>query len=436
MNKVTDAASLTKKQIHFSIYVIAILFFVIGFISWVNSILIPYFKIVCELNSFEAYFVTFSFYISYLIISFPSSYLLKRVGYKKGIMIAFWIMSAGAFIFIPAALSRAYGLFLLGLFTLGTGLAVLQTAANPYITILGPMDSAARRISLMGLCNKGAGILAPLVFAAVILHSIDSNFFKRLPLLTGAQKNQVLANLSHRLIIPYTVIGFVLLLLGIAVLFSPLPEIGINDEDRPDMTESRKRNIFDFPYLILGAIAIFLHVGTQVISIDTIIGYATSMHISLPEAKIFPSYTLSATILGYLIGVITIPRYISQKRAFQVCTILGAVLSLAIVMLKGTVVFLGHRSDISLWFVCLLGLANSLIWAGIWPLALRGLGKFTKSGASILIMALCGNALLPLLYGRLADVFGLRQAYWLLFPCYLYLIFYVFYGYRINKWSI
>jgi FHS family L-fucose permease-like MFS transporter len=187
--------------------------------------------------------------------------------------------------------------------------------------------------------------------------------------------------------------------------------------------------------LILGALAIFLHVGTQVVSIDTIIGYANSMGLTLMEAKAFPSYTLAATICGYLIGIVTIPKYISQVNALRICTILGLTLTLLIIYTKGDVTILGHKTDVSIWFVVLLGLANSLVWAGIWPLALDGLGKYTKLGASIMIMMLCGNAIMPLVYGYIADIVDVRHAYWMLFPCYLYLVFYAVLGHRIRRWS-
>ncbi|MCD2425256.1 sugar MFS transporter [Niabella pedocola] len=435
-NTNVSAAALTNKQVGVSIGIIAVVFFVIGFISWVNSILIPYFKIACELTTFESYFVTFAFYISYLIISVPASYLLKRTGFKKGMAIGFGVMAIGAFLFIPAAAVRTYGLFLTGLFALGVGLSVLQTAANPYITILGPIDRAAQRISILGVCNKGAGILAPLIFAAVILRKTDTELFNRIPLMQPGERALVLDELIQRVMVPYFVVGVVLLLLGLLILKSPLPEINTEKED-PEVSRANadKKSIFDFPYLILGAVAIFLHVGTQVISIDTIIGYATSMHMPLLEAKVFPSYTLFATICGYLLGVILIPRFISQKRALQVCTLLGTLFSLLILLIKGSSTFLGHTIDASIWFIALLGLANSLIWAGIWPLAINGLGRFTKLGASVMIMGLCGNGILPLVYGHLADLHGTREAYWVLVPCYAYLVFYAFYGHRIKKWS-
>ena len=437
MKRPVSVSSLTQRDTQISIMLIGMMFFIFGFVSWANSILIPYFKIACELTNFKAYLVTFAFYISYFIMSVPASYVLKSIGFKKGMMLGFWIMSIGAFIFIPAALNRAYPIFLIGLFTLGTGLAILQTAANPYITLLGPKESAAQRISIMGICNKGAGILAPLVFAAVILKATDSDLFKNLEHMTGSDRNLALNELIQRVIVPYFCVGVLLFLLGLGVRFSPLPEIE-TDQENEEMTQanSNKTSIFQFPHLILGAVAIFLHVGTQVIAIDTVIGYAGSMNIQLMEAKIFPSFTLAATICGYIIGIICIPKYISQVNALRTCTILGLLFVMGILMSSGNVDWAGLQVDISIWFVVLLGLANSLIWAGIWPLALDGLGKFTKIGASILIMGLCGNAILPLFYGYFADLYDLRFAYAVLIPCYLYLIFYAIRGHKIRHWTL
>jgi glucose/galactose transporter len=436
MTKTVEVSSLSKRDTQISILIIGMLFFVFGFVSWVNAILIPYFKIACELTHFKAYLVTFAFYISYFVMSVPSSFLLKKTGFKKGMMIGFLLMSCGAFIFIPAAMTRTFEIFLVGLFTIGAGLAILQTAANPYITVLGPQESAAQRISIMGICNKGAGIIAPLLFAAVVLKATDTNLFAQLATMNEIQKASALDELIQRVIVPYAIVGTVLFLLGLLVRFSPLPEINTEKEsDEIASANANKKSIFEFPHLILGALAIFLHVGTQVVSIDTIIGYANSMGLTLMEAKAFPSYTLAATICGYLIGIVTIPKYISQVNALRVCTLLGLTLTLLIIYTKGDVTILGHKTDVSIWFVVLLGLANSLVWAGIWPLALDGLGKYTKLGASIMIMMLCGNAIMPLVYGYLADIVDVRHAYWMLFPCYLYLVFYAVLGHRIRRWS-
>ncbi len=428
------AHQLSKRQITVSIIIIAGMFFIFGFVSWLNAILIPYFKIACELTDFESYLVAFAFYISYFVVSVPAGYLLKYAGYRKGMMIGFFIMAVGAFIFVPAAMARSYGTFLTGLFSLGAGLAILQTAANPYITILGPVERAAQRFSIMGILNKGAGILAPLLFAQIVLRATDTDLFNQLATMTDAERSAALDALIRRVIYPYACLGIILFLIGLFVRYSPLPEVE-NTEIPGQSGKNSKTSIFRFPHLVLGAIAIFLHVGTQVISVDTIISYAQRMDITLYDAKVFPSFTLAATLVGYVCGIIAIPRLIKQVNALRICTVLGLIFSVMILVARGNVQLFGFNTDLSIWFIVLLGLANSLIWAGIWPLAMDGLGRYTKIGASVMIMGLCGNALLPLVYGYFADKYDLRSAYAILIPCYLYLVFYAVYGHKIRRWK-
>ena len=435
-NTSVTAGSLSQKDTITGMIIIAFMFFMFGFTSWINAILIPYFKISFELSHVQSYLVTFAFYISYFIFSVPASFLLKKIGFKKGMMIGFWVMSCGAFLFVPAAITMTYELFLLGLFSIGAGLALLQSAANPYITILGPKERAAQRFSIMGICNKGAGILAPLLFAAVIFKATDSAMLDNISSMTQAEKDVIFRELIQRVIIPYACVGSFLFLIGLFIRFSPLPEIDTEHESEElAQANSSKTSIIQFPHLILGAFAIFLHVGTQVISIDTVISYAGTMNLNLIEAKVFPSYTLTAQICADFIGIFFIPKFFSQLTALRVSTIFGIILTFLIIYAKGQVTFLGHTTDISIWFVVMLGLANSLVWAGIWPLALDGLGRFTKIGASLMIMGLVGNAILPMVYGYLVDIFNAREAYWVLFPCYVYLVFYAFRGYRLRKWT-
>ncbi|MDP4185998.1 MAG: glucose/galactose MFS transporter, partial [Bacteroidota bacterium] len=267
----------------------------------------------------------------------------------------------------------------------------------------------------------------------------DNELFKSLDsgMLSEIDKNNILNSLIRRVILPYSILGTFLTIVGVFIYYSPLPEINTEssnkEEDCPD--ETKKTSVFQFPYLVLGALAIFFHVGSQIIAIDTIINYAKSMGLTILEAKVFPSYTLMATMCGYFIGVICIPRFINQRKALLLCTLLGMFLSIGVLISHGQVVIFGHHTDISIWFLTALGLPNSLIYAGIWPLSIRGLGKFTKIGSSIMIMGLCGNAITPLIYGRLADISNVHSAYIILIPCYLYLIFFASYGYKIKSWA-
>jgi len=425
MSKPVQVTTLSRADVTKSIVIIAFMFFMFGFVTWINAILIPYFKIGCELNHFQSYLVAFSFYIAYLVMSLPAAYLLKRVGFKKGMMLGFFVMATGAFMFVPAGITRTYILFLSGLFIIGIGLAILQTAVNPYVTILGHKERAAQRFSVMGICNKLAGIIGPLLFAVVILRPTDGQLFKEIATLQGPEKQVLLDELIGRVVSPYAVVGTLLLLLGVFINYSPLPEIDTDTESEDIVIANQHKNsIWDFPYLILGAVAIFFHVGSQVIAVDSVISYAGENGVPFLQAKTFPSYILTATIIGYLLGLICVPRFISQLTALKICTIAGLVFSLLILL------------NDSVWMVVTLGFANSMIWAGIWPLALNDLGRFIKVGASALIMALCGNAIMPLGYGYLADEYGMRTAYCILIPCYLYLIFYAFYGHTLKTWKL
>lgn len=418
-----------KKQYYMSLAMIGCLFFVFGLVSWVNSILIPYFKIACDLQSgVQTYLVTFAFYIAYLVMTIPASFLLKKVGYKKGAMIGLFIMATGTLLFWPAALNRTYAMFLAALFVIGTSLAILQSVANPFVTIIGPHESAAKRISVMGICNKLAGIIAPLLFAAVVIRPEDKDIMAAVEsgLLTGPAKEAALDEMIKGVIPPYLVLTVFLAIFAIVFFKSPIKDINPNKDNKSAGETQDRSSVWAYPYLVLGVIALFCHLGSQQISIATIIEYAQSMGMNLDAAKVFPSYTLACILGGYLIGVITIPKYISQQKALVVCTITGLILSILVLALP---------LKASIWCVVLLGVPNSLIYAGIWPLAIRGLGKWTTLGSSLLVMALCGNAIMSLLYGLMTDYMSLQASYWLLVPLFAFMIYYAIWGYKIENWK-
>ncbi len=406
-----------------SISIIGLLFFIFGFVTWLNGILIPYLKIACELTNFQALFVAFAFYISYTVMALPSSWVLKKTGFKNGMMVGLLVMALGTLTFIPAAQSRIYSLFLLGLFIQGTGLAILQTASNPYITIIGPRESAARRISIMGICNKVAGALAPLILAYFILNDGDE-FVESLRSLDEAAKILALDGLATRVIMPYVVMSVVLILLGLMIRYSPLPEIETEEEVEDDSITA-KTNIFQFPQLVLGVLALFFYVGVEVIAGDTIIRYGISLGIQISTAKVFTSLTLASMVLGYILGIILIPRVISQQKALQISAILGVIFSLG-------ALYTGPVASVT--FVALLGLANALVWPAIWPLAIHDLGKFLKTGSAMLIMAISGGAILPLVWGKLADIYSTQMAYWVMIPCYIFIFMYAYKWHKMRKW--
>lgn len=407
--------------------IIGALFFIFGFVTWLNGILIPYLKIACELSDFQALFVAFAFYIAYTIMALPSAWVLKKTGFKNGMMLGLLVMAVGTLIFVPAAMSRTFGVFLTGLFVMGTGLALLQTASNPYVTVIGPKESAARRISILGICNKFAGAMAPLILAYYILHDGDA-LVESLKTMNEAARVVALDALAARVIVPYVVMTIVLVVMGLGVRLSPLPEIETGKED--EQTEnggSKKKSILEFPHLILGVLALFCYVGAEVIAGDTIIRYGLSLGIELNTAKAFTSYTMVTMVVGYLLGVTLIPKVIDQRLALKASAILGLVFAMGAIFTSGFT---------SVIFVALFGLANALIWPAIWPLALSDLGSFINTGSALLIMAISGGAILPLVWGSLSDSFGSQQAYWIMVPCYIYILFYALKGYQIRSWKI
>ncbi len=425
MTEISTAKASSKSSYLLSISLIGALFFIFGFVTWLNGILIPYLKIACELSDFQALLVTFSFYISYTIMALPSSWVLKKTGFRNGMMVGLWVMAIGTLIFIPAAMTRTYGIFLTGLFVMGAGLALLQTASNPYITIIGPVESAASRISIMGIANKLAGAIAPLILAYFILNDGDE-FVKNIANMDASARIAALDGLARRVINPYIIMTIVLVLMGFMIRFSPLPEIETEQEDEETTTiNSKKTSILQFPNLVLGVITLFFYVGAEVIAGDTIIRYGLSLGIKMEVAKVFTTYTMLSMIVGYILGIVLIPKYISQEKALQASGLLGLVFSILILITDGYV---------SIIFVALLGLANALVWPAVWPLALHGLGRFIKTGSALLIMAIAGGALLPLAWGWLSDVYHPNFAYIILIPCYLIIWLYAWRLHKIKDW--
>lgn len=420
-----------KRRFIISMVMLGSLFFVFGLVTWVNSILVPYFKVACELKSeVQGYLAQFAFYIAYLVMTIPASILLGRTGYKKGTLIGLWILALGAFMFVPAALTRTYGLFLAALFTMGTALAILQTVANPFVTIIGPIESAAKRISLVGICNKFAGILAPLIFSAIVINPQKEKMdLIQSGALSAEAKDAALGDLLRGVIPPYVVLGIVLIIFGIIFYRSSIQDINPS-AGRSETTAGRK-SILSYPYLVLGVLALFCHLGTQALSVNTIIGYAQSTGIQ--STAIFPSLTLFCTLLGYTLGIILIPRHLSQQTTLKICTCTGLILSCLVMILP---------PQLSIWCLVLMGIPNSVIYAGIWPLAIHDLGKWTNTGSAILVMALCGSAIFPLIRAAIIDARPAMEAaaaqqfgYWILIPAFAYMVFYAFAGHKFNRWT-
>jgi MFS transporter, FHS family, L-fucose permease len=409
-----------------SITIIGILFFIFGFVTWLNGTLIPFLKLACDLRSdAQALLVTFAFYIAYFFLALPSSFILGKTGYKRGMSLGLLIMAVGALTFIPAALARNFWLFLGALFILGMGLALLQTASNPYIAIIGPIESAAKRISIMGICNKVAGALSPVILSSIVLKGA-SEIEAQVAAADPLTRAELLQQLSHRVIAPYAAMAVVLLLLALMIRLSPLPEIDAQGDEADDArTAAARTSIFQFPHLLLGVICIFVYVGAEVMAGDVIVIYGKALGLSLDVTKNLTAYTLWSMVVGYIIGVATIPKYIKQEMALKLSAVIGLVFTL--------LAFITH-GYVSILFVALLGLANSLMWPAIFPMAIRGLGRFTKTGAALLIMGIAGGAIVPQVYARLKDVMSPSSAFfWSMLPCYLYILYYAIRGHRVGR---
>jgi glucose/galactose transporter len=395
------------------IFIIGAFFFIFGFITWINGTLIPYLRIACELEEWQAYLVTFAFYISYTVMALPSSWLLQKSGMVKGMSIGLGVMALGCLVFIPAALLRSYLLFLAGLFLVGVGLTLLQTAVNPYITLLGPPEKAAQRMSIMGICNKVAGILAPLVMGSIILKNAGG-LIDELAAMNVTARTIRLDQLSHAVIVPYVVLTVILLLIAFLIRFAHLPDIkpaGPAITNGPAKQPASPNKLY-----LLGFTAIFFAAGSEVLAGDTIGNYGLYHGFNLDIAKHLTSYTLACMMIGYIAGVLFIPRFISQGKAFYYSSWLGLLITLLIIFIPGKA---------SIACVALLGLANAMLWPAIWPQLLDQLqGKQLAKGAAILIMGIAGGALMPLIYGALGKYSNNQSAYGILIPAYLFLVYY------------
>jgi len=415
---------MSKRNMYFlPLLMIGLLFGVFGFAAWLNSILIPYFQIVLQLNSVQTTLVTFSFFIAYVVMALPSSWVLKKTGFKKGIIFGLVIMAFGTILFIPAAYTRTYSLFLFGLFLMGTGQALLQTAANPYITILGPIESAGQRNSLMGVFNKVAGILSQRVLGPILLLNADL-IMNSLTKMSDEEKIRALDNMSLRVINPYIVITFLLLAMAAIMWIVDLP--AVNEEDsNAEVDGSPHSTIWQFPNLILGVLALFCAEGTESITSYYIIPYGQSMGFTTDASQVFVDYIIYAMLAGYFAGIVLIPKYIEQSKALAGCAFLGICFSIGAIITNGLT---------SVLCVIAMGFCNALNWPCIWPLALKGVGKFTKTAAAFLIMAIAGDALFPVLYAQLNSMFVPHAGIFLLMTLYITILLYAGIWHKKKAW--
>ena len=447
MNSTPTAVN--RKNYIMSLSIIGALFFIFGFVTWLNGSLMPFLQTACELTPFQASLVTLAFYIAYFVMALPSSFVLKKIGYKNGVFVGLLIMALGALIFIPAAYSRTFGVFLAGLFVLGTGLALLQTATNPFITIIGPRESAAKRMAIMGICNKMAGVFSPLVLTALIMHGMEKFSENNLALLTFDQKEILLNELASRIVGPYTAMALLLALFAVLVKFSSLPnEIDIEADDHETLKGFVKQipDALKIRHLLLGIITLFVYVGVEVMAGDSLTQFGRSLH--LDYAPKLTAFTMAFMVFGYILGIVLIPKVISQSKALVISAILGALFALGAATSSVTdnnlfATMFGWLNNIpgfnipllpnAVFYVTLLGWANALMWPAIWPLALNNLGKYTKIGSALLIMGIAGGALIPPTYAKLGQSIGFQQALWIMVPIYLFIIYYATIGHKMKS---
>jgi MFS transporter, FHS family, L-fucose permease len=394
--------------------IIGVLFFVMGFVTWVNGTLITFFKKAFSLDNTSSYLVTFAFFISYTIMAIPCSMVLKKTGFKNGMSLALMVMAVGTLIFIPAAEMASYPLFLVGLFTIGIGLTVLQTASNPYATILGPRESAAQRISIMGIANKGAGIISQIVIGKLLLAGATS----------GDPKDEL-----DKVAVPYLILTAILVGLALLIrLTKGLVEVSEEEEETVGTSQltTPKTSVLQYPNLVLGVVALFCYVGVEVIAADTIINYGVSLGIPEDEARVFGAYTLGGMMFGYLLGIVLIPKFVSQQAYMIFSASIGILVTILAFLTTGFT---------SVMCIAVLGFANAVIWPALWPLALSGLGKFTKIASALLVMGISGGAIMPLIYGGIADSIGSTQkAYLLVLPLYAFILYFGLLGHKKKSW--
>ncbi|MDO6679805.1 MULTISPECIES: sugar MFS transporter [unclassified Shewanella] len=416
--------------------IVAILFFVLGFATWLNGSLMPYLKQILQLSPFQASLILFSFYIAVTFTALPSAWVIRKVGYKNGMALGMGVMMVAGLLFIPAAKTQVFALFLLAQLVMGTGQTLLQTAVNPYVVRLGPEESAAARVSVMGILNKGAGVIAPMVFTALILDSFKDR--------VGTTLSQVqIDEMANSLILPYLGMAIFIGILAYAVKKSPLPELE-QDEAEEGTSKGQIKQALAKPNLALGVVALFVYVAVEVIAGDTIGTYALTLGVE--NYGVMTSYTMICMVVGYTLGIICIPRFISQPNALLISAILGVVLSFGIVFgdssstaISDTVLvpFGGAQLPDTLLLIAFLGLANAIVWPAVWPLALSGMGKLTSTGSALLIMGIAGGAFGPVFWGLTSSAtsLGMQGGYLVMIPCYLFILFYAVKGHKMKSWK-
>ncbi|WP_217876111.1 N-acetylglucosamine MFS transporter NagP [Pseudoalteromonas shioyasakiensis] len=434
MEATVECDNNTKQSIWLPMVLAGSMFFILGCITWLNGAITPFLQQMLELSPLQASFIISSFYIAVTVAGIPSAMLIKRVGYKNGMAIGCAIMALSALMYIPAAKLQMIEIFLFAQLMIGVGQTVLQTAVNPYVVKMGSEKSAAVRVCIMGLLNKFAGVIVPVIFAAVVVSGVVDGAGK----LSQEQKD-IMAN---SLIMPYVLIAALIMLFAAFAKFAPLPDL-VFDEDETSNGKGEIKETLAHPHLVLGVVGIALYVAVEVIAADTIGSYA--LQIGVADYSVMTSYTMACMLIGYAIGILTIPRFMSQQTALLMSGIAGIITVMLVVLGSNDsfiisnlllVPFGGPQLPDPLLCIALLGFANAMVWPAIWPLALAGLGRLTGTASGLLIMGIAGGALGPLLIG-LGNVAGLgaQGAYIVMIPSYVFILFYALKGHKMKSWK-
>ncbi|AOS97149.1 L-fucose-proton symporter [Microbulbifer aggregans] len=410
-----DATPGHQASQRFALVALTSLFFMWGFITCLNDILIPHLKAVFELNYAQAMLVQFCFFGAYFLVSIPAGKLVGKIGYQRGIVVGLAIAVVGCLLFIPAARMQVYGVFLFALFVLAAGITVLQVSANPYVTALGSESTAASRLTMTQAFNSLGTTVAPF-FGAFLILSVAN----------VAGEQMTAAEHASAVELPYLILASALAALAVIFAKLKLPTIDSHLDSAADLTEGQKGHALQHSHLLLGAIAIFVYVGAEVsigsflvnfLSEDSIAG------ITEKQAAFYVSLYWGGAMVGRFIGAVVM-QYVPAGKVLAACS-LGACALLAITI-TGT-------GSVAMWAVLAVGLCNSVMFPTIFSLALARLGGLTSQGSGILCLAIVGGALVPVLQGLLADQIGIQLAFALPILCYLYILFYGVRGHQVRE---
>jgi len=413
---------MVKSKYLFPLIIIGVAFFVIGFGVGINGIMVPILEATFNLSKGMSYLVLTATFSAFLLFGGPSGWVIKKIGYKKSLILALMIMSLGMLLFIPSAkmgssMSGFY-MFIVAAFIGGIGNTLLQTTINPYVTICGPIEKAAQRLCAMGVMNQSAWYLGP-IFLSLFIDVKQPDIAKAA--------------------IPFGIAAGIIALFAFLMVFISLPEITAEGEneiiddmnDETVLSANRKKSVWQFPHLILGTLALFIYVGVETLPMASVIDFAKTIGLDNPEQ--YSAFGPMGMIAGYIISIFVL-QWISQNKAMILFLLIALVSSLLLVTLP---------AKIAIYFLSGLGFAHSIMWGSIWALTINKLGKHTKSGASMLVVAIVGGAVIPLVFGFIIDalkpaggmasVENFQKAYWLFIPCYLFILYYAVAGYKVKS---